>query len=224
MAYALIRPRRGTQYEWSSYNPILREGELGVLFPDTGIGTGLCKFKIGNGVDRWNNLPFAFDGTAAAAINGGGISGGALIQVRSATANAWFNANPILAANEIAYDITNNAIKIGNGVTRWNGLKYITSSSLIDDPDNYDFGTEDSDEPVSASSPISDMEDYINTDTVLPELPEEEPEEQPLGTRSLADSQEEQVSVEPIEDEDNNVYYDEDDEEVMDFDGGGLDK
>lgn len=189
MSYAKIRPRRGTEYEWSSYNPILAEGELAIQFPDTGIGTGLCKFKVGDGITAWNQLPFAFDGTAAAAIDGGGINASALIQIRTATANAWYNTNPILVEREIAYcsDPEINSIKIGDGVTRWNSLPYIKASSLIESTDNYDFGTEDSDEEVPT---VTEMENYVNYNSnyaadvfdnyngVKPDIPEtpDEPE------------------------------------------------
>jgi hypothetical protein len=158
MAYAKIRPRRGTEYEWASYNPVLAEGELAIQFPDSGIGTGLCKFKVGDGVSPWNNLVYAFDGTAASAIDGGGINPSALIQVRSATANAWANANPILTEREIAYDITKNAIKIGDGTSRWNSLPYLTAGTIMENDNTYDFGTEDSDTPMS----LSDKENYVS--------------------------------------------------------------
>ena len=161
MAYAKIRPRRGTEYEWASYNPVLAEGELAIQFPDSGIGTGLCKFKVGDGVSPWNNLVYAFDGTAASAIDGGGINPSALIQVRSATANAWANANPILTEREIAYDITKNAIKIGDGTSRWNSLPYLTAGTIMEDDTTYDFGTEDGDVPMS----LSNMEDYVSDNT-----------------------------------------------------------
>jgi hypothetical protein len=85
MAYAKIRPRRGTDYEWSVYNTVLAEGEFAIQVPDTGIGTGLCKFKIGDGKTPWRELAYAFDGTAAAAIDGGGIEPTASIKIRSAT-------------------------------------------------------------------------------------------------------------------------------------------
>lgn len=162
MAYAKIRPRRGTEYEWASYNPVLAEGELAIQFPDSGIGTGLCKFKVGDGVSPWNNLVYAFDGTAASAIDGGGINATALIQVRSATANAWANANPILTEREIAYDITKNAIKIGDGSSRWNSLPYLTAGTIMEDDDTYDFGTEDDGDTVMS---LSDMENYISDNT-----------------------------------------------------------
>lgn len=161
MAYAKIRPRRGTEYEWASYNPVLAEGELAIQFPDSGIGTGLCKFKVGDGVSPWNNLVYAFDGTAASAIDGGGINPSALIQIRSATANAWANANPILTEREIAYDITKNAIKIGDGTSRWNSLPYLTAGTIMENDSTYDFGTEDSDVPMS----MSDMENYVSDNT-----------------------------------------------------------
>jgi hypothetical protein len=46
-----IQFRRGTAAEWSSVNPILALAELGLE-----IDTDL--FKIGNGVDNWNDLPY----------------------------------------------------------------------------------------------------------------------------------------------------------------------
>lgn len=46
-----IQFRRGTATEWSSVNPILAEGELGIE-TDTNL------FKIGNGNDTWNNLDY----------------------------------------------------------------------------------------------------------------------------------------------------------------------
>jgi len=45
-----------------------------------------------------------------------------LIQLRRGTAAQWSSANPILANGEIAFDTTNNEIKIGDGVTAWSSL------------------------------------------------------------------------------------------------------
>ena len=41
----------GTAAEWEAKNPILKPGEPGVA-TDTG------KFKVGDGVTRWNDLPY----------------------------------------------------------------------------------------------------------------------------------------------------------------------
>jgi hypothetical protein len=47
-----IQIRRGFAAQWTIANPILADGELAAE-SDTG------KFKIGNGVDRWNDLDYA---------------------------------------------------------------------------------------------------------------------------------------------------------------------
>lgn len=47
-----IQIRRGTFLEWEASNPLLAEGELG-------LETDTAKFKIGNGVDVWNDLEYA---------------------------------------------------------------------------------------------------------------------------------------------------------------------
>lgn len=44
------------------------------------------------------------------------------ITLRKGTASQWSDSNPILASGEPGYDITNNIIKIGDGVTQWNNL------------------------------------------------------------------------------------------------------
>ena len=47
----LIRFKRGQSTSWTQQNPTLYPGEPGFEM-DTG------RFKIGNGVDRWNDLPY----------------------------------------------------------------------------------------------------------------------------------------------------------------------
>ena len=48
-----IQVRRGTATEWTAANPVLMEGELGVEL-DTGL------WKVGNGLDEWNTLGYAY--------------------------------------------------------------------------------------------------------------------------------------------------------------------
>ena len=61
MPYVKIKPRRGTKAQWEQYNPTLAEGELAIEVPDTGVGTGAVKMKIGNGTSNWAALPYALD-------------------------------------------------------------------------------------------------------------------------------------------------------------------
>lgn len=47
----IIQQRRDTAARWAQYNPILMEGEVGYVTDNPN------QYKIGNGRDRWNNLP-----------------------------------------------------------------------------------------------------------------------------------------------------------------------
>lgn len=54
----LIQLRRGTKKDWEEKNPLLAEGEQGYVLDDPNL------YKMGNGKDRWNALPWrGYDGT-----------------------------------------------------------------------------------------------------------------------------------------------------------------
>ena len=65
-----IQVRRGTASDWSSEDPVLAEGEIG-LETDTG------KYKIGDGSAAWSSLEYTkyTDSEAIAAINNDGDHG-----------------------------------------------------------------------------------------------------------------------------------------------------
>ena len=154
MAYAKIRPRRGTMTEWQEINPVLMEGEFGIEFPDTGIGSGVCKFKIGNGVDKWSDLEYAFDAAMASSIDGGTVTVWNSIRVRRGTTDEWELNDPILQSGEIGFDITKGTIKIGDGEHSWKALDYIGYTWEMDK--EYDFGDIDDGEII----PGPDDKDY----------------------------------------------------------------
>lgn len=59
MSNVILRPRRGTASQWTSANPVLAEGEIGIEVPSSGVGKGLVKMKFGDGSTAWKNLPYA---------------------------------------------------------------------------------------------------------------------------------------------------------------------
>lgn len=61
-----IQLRRDTAANWTSSNPTLAQGEIG-------IETNTNKFKIGNGSTAWSSLAYATSDTATYATN---LSGG----------------------------------------------------------------------------------------------------------------------------------------------------
>ncbi len=152
--YAKLRPRRSTATEWATINPVLQEGELGIEHPDTGIGTGLCRFKLGDGYTQWNDLPYAFDATAAQAIYGGTVTVSHDICLRSGTSDEWETEDPILKYGEVVWDSTKNAFKCGDGEHPFTKLEYIGYTWEMDQ--EYDFG--DIDEGVII--PTADDKDY----------------------------------------------------------------
>jgi hypothetical protein len=152
--YSIIKPRRGTLYENSVNNVLLAEGELIVEVPDTGVGTGLSKFKIGDGITRYNDLPYAFNGVAASAIDGGSASESSLIQFRSDSTENWEAIDPILAKGEMGYDTYYKWFKFGDGVSRWTQLSWFKDVIFEEeDPDKeiVDFGDEDEEDPYLLS-------------------------------------------------------------------------
>jgi len=56
------------------------------------------------------------------------------IQNRADQKLNWENGNPILAIGEFGFDIDSNALKIGDGVTHWRDLPYITNANGITPP------------------------------------------------------------------------------------------
>jgi len=132
-SFAKIRPRRGTLANWSVENPLLDEGEFVMEVPDAGIGTGLTKIKVGDGIHRYNELPYSFDATSAASIIGGGVTSFNMIQIRSGSNSEWNEVDPIIATNEIVYDQTYNSIKIGDGVKRYSELSFINAAAVLED-------------------------------------------------------------------------------------------
>ena len=154
MSYAKLRPRRSTKTEWNLINPVLMEGELGIEYPDSGIGTGLCKFKLGDGFKKWSDLPYAFNASSAEAIYGGTVSVYHDIWLRTGTTAEWESNNPVLGLGEIVYDLTKGAIKVGDGEQDFKSLDYIGYAWEMDQ--EYDFGDIDEGEII----PGPDDRDY----------------------------------------------------------------
>lgn len=66
-------------------------------------------------------------------------------RLRRAWAEVWEEVNPILRDGEPGYDKTNNMLKVGDGITPWNELDYLTS------PDGGFSGGEVSDAQIAAA-------------------------------------------------------------------------
>jgi len=52
------------------------------------------------------------------------------ITIRKGTGSQWSSTNPVLASGEPGYDLSNNILKIGDGVSNWNSLSNHKHSSV----------------------------------------------------------------------------------------------
>ena len=64
-----LRPRRGKKSTAESQNIILKRGEVFFESPDTGVGTGAGKIKVGDGTTAYNNLPYFLEPTLVDVAN-----------------------------------------------------------------------------------------------------------------------------------------------------------
>jgi hypothetical protein len=78
-AIQTIKFRRGTATQWSSANPVLSAGEMGVE-------TDTRKFKFGNGSTQWNSIPYA----SAGGSTGGGFFVSEAAPVGANIGDIWY--------------------------------------------------------------------------------------------------------------------------------------
>lgn len=52
-----------------------------------------------------------------------------IIQLKRGTRSQWETANPILEPGEAGFETDTASLKVGDGVTAWNDLSYVASSS-----------------------------------------------------------------------------------------------
>ena len=77
---AIVRVRRGTFAKWQEANPVLKEGQMGLVSD----GQDKGKFKVGDGITAWNNLPYTIGADGKA---------GTLESIETVTLDAGRSAN-----------------------------------------------------------------------------------------------------------------------------------
>ena len=117
MSTVRIQVRRGTASQWTSVNPILAAGEMGVE-SDTNL------FKFGNGSSTWTALAYANNSDVAIseisqdAVNNALTMGSGLTKTYNDGANTITIAVDNSYFTELAQDAINSAFVEGNGITR----------------------------------------------------------------------------------------------------------
>lgn len=108
-----MQQRRGTANQWSSGNPVLRDGELG-------FETDTYRFKLGDGTTAWNSLPYSYAKPIVVEVTSGPfaltslhLSGNTLLLVNS-------GSGVVINVDEsISGDFPVTAIQVGAGAFTW---------------------------------------------------------------------------------------------------------
>jgi len=117
MSTVRIQVRRGTASQWTSVNPILAAGEMGVE-SDTNL------FKFGNGTATWTALAYANNSDVAIseisqdAVNNALTMGSGLTKTYNDGANTITISVDNSYFTELAQDAINSAFVEGNGITK----------------------------------------------------------------------------------------------------------
>jgi hypothetical protein len=135
-----MQQRRGTESQWGTANPILAAGEIG-------FETDTNKFKIGDGINHWDDLDYftsssellsVIDGAPdllntlnelAAAINDDPNFASKVVPIVKKTTTQWNADSSAIAAGTLAYDTTTGKFKIGNGTDAWSSTSYLVNAS-----------------------------------------------------------------------------------------------
>lgn len=94
-----IQHLRGTAAQWTSRNPVLPEGELGVE-------TDTLYVKVGDGIAPWNNLPYIHDHA------GGGTGGGGSLTLSTTQTTQAFSTSLVGGANTYVWNHANGQYPI----------------------------------------------------------------------------------------------------------------
>lgn len=114
-----IQQRRDTAARWAQFNPVLLEGEVGYVLDSPN------QYKIGDGVNAWNNLPLrGYSGTVT--DKAGGDENAVMSQAASSDSFLAMNLEDVMTLLNIPH-----TINMGNGGTGQSGRWTIDQSALF---------------------------------------------------------------------------------------------
>lgn len=67
------------------------------------------------------------------------VNMGSVFLLKRGQSAVWAQLNPVLRAGEPGYELDTQRLKIGNGTTTWNSLKYIGEGAIVSYPTKNDF-------------------------------------------------------------------------------------
>ena len=140
----IFKPRRILKSKAASLNPVLAAGEMIIEVPDTGVGTGPCIMKVGDGKTAYVDLPISMGGSADSIVYSGNVNGVPVNNVKSALDNliskynSFNDAKSVIVGSALgkalsltSTDTWSNIVdKIKAVTTKVSGSTAITNSKL----------------------------------------------------------------------------------------------
>ena len=116
---AQMKQRRDTKANWAATNPVLLDGELGIVSDDPNL------YKVGDGATAWNSLPFrGFDGTLAQEL---GTSENAVISQKVVSEKLTELESETNANSDVLGLSSNMVVNSSNGFIRSSDNQLVSS-------------------------------------------------------------------------------------------------
>lgn len=133
----VFRPRRGMKSTMAGDKAslVLESGELFLEYPDTGVGTGASRFKIGDGATEYSNLPYATPFIFTIQKNGSAVNPNAngVVNLTIGTAD--------VTGLQSALDGKLSTTGTAAAATKWATARNINGLSVDGTADRVNFGT-----------------------------------------------------------------------------------
>lgn len=123
-----FKPRRGKKATAISQNIILRSGEVFFEVPDTGVGTGKGKIKMGDGTTGYSSLPYFAEPSSIADMSNSTIS---FTENSSTNNTTLLNAIVTGAKLNIIIAAIKKLISNINSNTTISNMRYNSSTDMI---------------------------------------------------------------------------------------------
>ena len=128
-----IQLRRDTALGWSTNNPILASGEIGIELSPT--PAEIVLFKVGDGITSWNSLPYQNEAFSGATLGANTFTGKQKAPIISAPVSLGGTVNLAVGPGTVTLNLSNadyfNLELYGNTVLALTGAPSLTGGEML---------------------------------------------------------------------------------------------
>ncbi len=128
-----IQLRRDSALGWSTNNPILASGEIGIELSPT--PAEIVLFKVGDGITSWNSLPYQNEAFSGATLGANTFTGKQKTPIISAPVSLGGTVNLAVGPGTVALNLSNadyfNLELNGNTVLALTGAPSLTGGEML---------------------------------------------------------------------------------------------